>query len=219
MFAGCSKPLLPGQADRLCQQFYLLFKGRNPCFLPLKLFIFCAGNRHHFFATGCLFLVISHGPIIPYYTRKVQYFQQFAPIYFILRPSTGRCAFGCSTLSPSMSHRYCCALSCCTSAPFLGHWKLPLSSRLYSSRNPNIALLSGPASCRRTEIIPFGMDPSETAAVPGWLVRLSPAAGPCTHRLCTLGNCIQSRSACSQRLEYCLDHLAVCTRVDLYRCS
>lgn len=52
-------------------------------------------------------------------------------------PDTGLCAFGCSTLSPSISHRYCCAVSCRASSPFLGHWKLPLSSRLYTSTKPS----------------------------------------------------------------------------------
>ena len=143
-------------------------------------------------------------------------------MHFMLSPFTGRWAFGCSALSPSMSHRYCCALSFCTSAQLLGHWKLPLSSRLYSSRNPShpsTVLLFGPTSCRRTEIMLFGMDPSEIPAVPDWPVRLFHSAGPCTHRLCTLSPRIQSRSACSQRLKYGLDHLAVCPRVDLYRCS
>ena len=39
--------------------------------------------------------------------------------------------------SCSISHRYCCAVSCRASPPFLGHWKLPLSSRLYTSTNPS----------------------------------------------------------------------------------
>ena len=69
---GCAESLLPAQTDRLCQQRYLLFKGRNPFFLPLKLLIFCTGNGDHFLAACYLFLIISHSPIIPYFTRKVQ---------------------------------------------------------------------------------------------------------------------------------------------------
>lgn len=60
----------------------------------------------------------------------------------MLRPDTALCAFGCSTLSPSIGHRYCCGVSCRASSPFLGHWNLPLSSRLYSSTNPPFAQYS-----------------------------------------------------------------------------
>ena len=35
-----------------------------------------------------------------------------------------------------MSQRYCCGVSALASLSFRGHWKLPDSSRLYSSTNP-----------------------------------------------------------------------------------
>lgn len=47
------------------------------------------------------------------------------------------CAFGCSTFRPSMSQRYCCGVRSLASVSLRGHWKLPDSRRLYSSRNPS----------------------------------------------------------------------------------
>ncbi len=55
----------------------------------------------------------------------------------MLIPAIGLCALGWSICRPSISQRYCCAVSFLTSSPFRGHWKLPLSSRLYSRRNPS----------------------------------------------------------------------------------
>ena len=52
-------------------------------------------------------------------------------------PWTGLCAFGCSTFRPSMSRRYCWGVSSLASASLRGHWKLPPSRSLYSSRNPS----------------------------------------------------------------------------------
>ena len=54
-FRGRAKPLLPAQTDRFCQQCHLLFKGKNPLFLPLKFLIFCTGNGHHFLSVCQLF--------------------------------------------------------------------------------------------------------------------------------------------------------------------
>ena len=48
-----------------------------------------------------------------------------------------------------MSQRYCCGVNSLASSSLRGHWKLPDSRRLYSSRNhrpPSTALDSVPAS-------------------------------------------------------------------------
>lgn len=42
---------------------------------------------------------------------------------------------GCSMLGPSISQRYCCAVSCRASASLRGHWNDSDSRRLYSSTN------------------------------------------------------------------------------------
>ena len=54
----------------------------------------------------------------------------------MLNPVISLCAFGCSILSPSISHRYCCGVIALASLSFRGHWKTPDSSRLYNSTNP-----------------------------------------------------------------------------------
>ena len=48
-----------------------------------------------------------------------------------------RIALGCSIFKPSRSHRVCCGVSSKASVSLRGHWNLPLSSRLYKSRNPS----------------------------------------------------------------------------------
>ena len=57
-------------------------------------------------------------------------------IHTISSPLTGLCALGWSMLNPSMSHRYCWGVSARASLSLRGHWKLPLSNRLYSSTKP-----------------------------------------------------------------------------------
>ena len=46
-------------------------------------------------------------------------------------------AFGWQMSNPSNSHLNCCSVMLMTSSCFCGHRNLPLSSRLYSSRNPS----------------------------------------------------------------------------------
>ncbi len=48
-----------------------------------------------------------------------------------------RIALGCSIFKPSRSQRICCGVSSSASVSLRGHWNLPLSSRLYKSRNPS----------------------------------------------------------------------------------
>lgn len=48
-----------------------------------------------------------------------------------------RIALGCSIFKPSRSQRVCCGVSSNASVSLRGHWNLPLSSRLYKSRNPS----------------------------------------------------------------------------------
>ena len=48
-----------------------------------------------------------------------------------------RIALGCSIFKPSRSHRVCCGVSSKASVSLRGHWNLPLSRRLYKSRNPS----------------------------------------------------------------------------------
>ena len=48
-----------------------------------------------------------------------------------------RIALGCSIFKPSRSHRVCCGVSSNASVSLRGHWNLPLSRRLYKSRNPS----------------------------------------------------------------------------------
>ena len=48
-----------------------------------------------------------------------------------------RIALGCSIFKPSSSHRVCCGVSSNASVSLRGHWNLPLSRRLYKSRNPS----------------------------------------------------------------------------------
>ena len=48
-----------------------------------------------------------------------------------------RIALGCSIFKPSSSQRVCCGVSSKASVSLRGHWNLPLSSRLYKSRNPS----------------------------------------------------------------------------------
>ena len=48
-----------------------------------------------------------------------------------------RIALGCSIFKPSRSQRVCCGVSSNSSVSLRGHWNLPLSSRLYKSRNPS----------------------------------------------------------------------------------
>ena len=48
-----------------------------------------------------------------------------------------RIALGCSLFKPSRSHRVCCGVSSKASVSLRGHWNLPLSRRLYKSRNPS----------------------------------------------------------------------------------
>ena|GEM_PF-4787628 len=48
-----------------------------------------------------------------------------------------RIALGCSIFKPSRSQRVCCGVSSKASVSLRGHWNLPLSSRLYKSRNPS----------------------------------------------------------------------------------
>lgn len=48
-----------------------------------------------------------------------------------------RIALGCSIFKPSRSHRVCCGVSSSASVSLRGHWNLPLSRRLYKSRNPS----------------------------------------------------------------------------------
>ena len=48
-----------------------------------------------------------------------------------------RMALGCSIFNPSSSQRVCCGVSSNASVSLRGHWNLPLSSRLYKSRNPS----------------------------------------------------------------------------------
>ena len=56
--------------------------------------------------------------------------------YITLRfPS--RIALGCSIFKPSRSQRVCCGVSNNASVSLRGHWNLPLSRRLYKSRNPS----------------------------------------------------------------------------------
>ena len=57
-------------------------------------------------------------------------------IHTISSPLTGLCALGWSILNPSMSQRYCRGVSARASLSLRGHWKLPLSNRLYSSTKP-----------------------------------------------------------------------------------
>lgn len=62
---------------------------------------------------------------------------------------TALCALGCSMLSPSISQRYCCAVSCRASASLRGHWNDPDSRRLYSSTNPFLSQYSALIRSRR----------------------------------------------------------------------
>ena len=48
-----------------------------------------------------------------------------------------RIALGCSIFKPSSSQRVCCGVSSNASVSLRGHWNLPLSRRLYKSRNPS----------------------------------------------------------------------------------
>lgn len=48
-----------------------------------------------------------------------------------------RIALGCSIFKPSRSQRVCCGVSSNASVSLRGHWNLPLSSRLYKSRDPS----------------------------------------------------------------------------------
>lgn len=57
----------------------------------------------------------------------------------MLNPTTGRCAFGCSIFSPSISHRYCCGVRLRTSFSLRGHWYAPRSKRLYRRMKPSFS--------------------------------------------------------------------------------
>ena len=48
-----------------------------------------------------------------------------------------RIALGCSIFKPPRSQRVCCGVISNASVSLRGHWNLPLSSRLYKSRNPS----------------------------------------------------------------------------------
>ncbi len=63
---------------------------------------------------------------------KIANFHQYITLGF---PSF--IALGCSIFKPSRSQRVCCGVSSNASVSLRGHWNLPLSSRLYKSRNPS----------------------------------------------------------------------------------
>lgn len=48
-----------------------------------------------------------------------------------------RIALGCSIFKPSSNQHVCCGVSSKASVSLRDHWNLPLSSRLYKSRNPS----------------------------------------------------------------------------------
>lgn len=72
-------------------------------------------------------------------TEKYSNFNTFRCFYIQITDMfcAGLCAFGWSTLSPSMSQRNCRGESCRASCSVRGHWKEPLSRRLYRSTKPS----------------------------------------------------------------------------------
>ena len=110
LLAGHTKPLFVRKAQLLQKPFILAF----------QFLVFCTGNRYCF-RVSCLCFPLFH---ISNYTTNLSenpVFSSSFPFYASRSPVTGRFALGCSTLSPSMSHRYCCAVIRFASVPFRGH--------------------------------------------------------------------------------------------------
>ncbi len=62
-------------------------------------------------------------------------FLAFMSIYRLGFPSL--IALDCSIIRPSSSYLVCCGVSSFASISLRGHWKFPLSNRLYKSRKPS----------------------------------------------------------------------------------
>jgi len=58
-------------------------------------------------------------------------------LQYIIPVLPSQIALGCYIFKPSRSQRVCCGVSSNASVSLCGHWNLPLSSRLYKSRNPS----------------------------------------------------------------------------------
>ena len=58
-------------------------------------------------------------------------------LQYIIPVLPSQIALGCYIFKPSRSQRVCCGVSSNASVSLRGHWNLPLSRRLYKSRNPS----------------------------------------------------------------------------------
>ena len=58
-------------------------------------------------------------------------------LQYIIPVLPSQITLGCYIFKPSRSQRVCCGVSSFASVSLRDHWNLPLSSRLYKSRNPS----------------------------------------------------------------------------------